>query len=96
MEVETVVQGAGALSTFGLYTLVAALAVVVVYLFRRLNHLEREFRESLVSQTEKTTHSAEEVKAMAIQMQEVIKANTEAFKDVSNALRGQNEYHRKI
>lgn len=85
--VEIINHGAGALSTYGLYAICAALTVLSMHLYKRLNELEIELRNSLVKQAEKITAYNEELKRITEQTQEVIKANTEAFKDVSEALR---------
>lgn len=94
MEVEAITQGAGALSTFGLYAICAALSVVCVHFYRRLNALEAEFRTSLVSQTEKMTTANEELRELANKTQEVIKANTAAFEEVSRVLKERERENR--
>lgn len=87
MEAEVLTQGAGALSTFGLYAICAALSIVCIHFYRRLNTLEAEFRSSLVTQTEKMTAANDELRDLATKTQEVIKANTAAFEDISRVLR---------
>lgn len=84
--VEIVNGGAQALGTFGLYAICAALVVVAVHLYKRLNTLEKEFRDALIGQAEKTAQSNAELRALVEQTQEIIRANTAAFERVSNAL----------
>ena len=84
--VEIINGGAGAISTFGLYAICAALAVVAVHFYRRLNALEKEFRGELVKQAEKTSNNNAELQALVKQTQEIIKANTAAFEKFYNMM----------
>lgn len=84
--VEMINGGAGALSTFGLYAICAALAVVAVHFYRRLNALEKEFRDALVKQAEEASRSNAELHSLVEQTQEIIRANTSALERFSNAL----------
>lgn len=84
--VEVINGGAGALSTYGLYAICASLAVVAVHLYRRVNALEKEFRDELVRQAEKTSNSNAELQALVKQTQEIIKANTTAFEKFYNMM----------
>ena len=87
---EMISSGAGALSTFGLYAIVAALVVVIVHLYRRVNHLEEKLREAVENSGEKLRQVIEKAaedrtkelakwQEYAAQTQEVIKANTRAL-----------------
>jgi uncharacterized protein HemX len=84
--VEVIGNGAGALSTFGLYAICAALAVVAVHFYKRLNALEREFREALVKQAEEASRSNAELRSLVEQTQEIIRANTTALERFSSAI----------
>lgn len=77
--VQAISSGASALSTFGLYAICAALAVIAVHFYKRLNELEREFRGALVAQAEKASQNNSELKALVEQTQEIIRANTMAL-----------------
>lgn len=84
--IEVINGGAQALSTFGLYAICAALVVVALHFYKRLNALEKEFRDALVKQAEKAAQSNTELRALVEQTQAIIRANTAAFERVSNAL----------
>lgn len=72
-------EGAQALSTYGLYTIVAVLAVVVVFLYKRVVDLEKELRTTLSS-------TASETSKLLAQTNEALKDNTKAFCDFQVAL----------
>lgn len=74
--------GAGMISTFGLYAIVAALCFVCLHLYRRVNTLEAKLREALVDHATNSTKSFDEIKVMNEQMKDVIKANTDALQGV--------------
>jgi anti-sigma regulatory factor (Ser/Thr protein kinase) len=84
--VQVISSGATALSTFGLYAICAALAVLAIHLYKRINALEKEFREALVKQAEEASQSNAELRALVTQTQEIIRANTAAFERFSNAI----------
>lgn len=73
--VEVISNGANALSTFGLYTICAALVVVIIHLYRRVNLLEDKLREIAQERGKEIARWQE----TAAQTQEVIKANTKAL-----------------
>ncbi len=77
--VQTISGGATALSTMGLYAICATLAIVVVHFYRRLNQLEKEFRDALIAQTERQAQSNAEMRVLVEQTQEIIRANTTAL-----------------
>ena len=74
--------GAGALSTFGLYAIVAALCFVYLHLYRRVNTLENKLRDALVDHATNSTKAYDEIKIMNDQMKDVIKSNTDALQGV--------------
>lgn len=47
-----IAEGASAISTFGLYAIVSALAICVIYLYKRTVTLEKEFREYIAKSNE--------------------------------------------
>ena len=73
--VEVINGGAQALSTFGLYTICAALVGVIVHLYKRVNSLEDKMRE-VAQERGKEIARWQETTA---QTQEVIKSNTKAL-----------------
>lgn len=84
--VEVISGGATALSTFGLYAICAALAVVAIHFYKRLNALEKEFRDALVKQADERSRDNAELRALVTQTQEIIRANTAAFERFSDAI----------
>lgn len=80
--VEVINGGAGALSTFGLYAICAALVVVIVHLYRRVNTLEDKLREIAQERGQEIAKWQE----TAAQTQEVIKANTKALERFLSAI----------
>lgn len=55
METQIVESGAHVLSTFGLYTVITVLCLVIIYLYKRISDLERELRASMTRHLEDTT-----------------------------------------
>lgn len=84
--VEAISGGATALSTFGLYAICAALAVVAIQFYKRLNALEKEFRDALIKQSEERAKDNAELRALVTQTQEIIRANTAAFERFSETI----------
>lgn len=91
--IEVINGGAQALSTFGLYAICAALVVVIVHLYRRVNTLEDKLREAVRESAEERGKDIAKWQEMntrmqetANQMQEVIKANTKALERFLAAL----------
>lgn len=72
-------EGAQALSTYGLYTIVAVLSVVVVFLYKRVSDLEKELRTTL-------SQAAAENSKLLAQTTEALKDNTKAFGDFQTAI----------
>ncbi len=70
---------AGALSTYGLYAICAALLIAVVYLFKQQRELEKEFRTNLAT-------SASENAKLLERTAEVLRDNTEAIKGFQRSL----------
>ncbi|MBQ9243532.1 MAG: hypothetical protein IJ165_10000 [Proteobacteria bacterium] len=83
---ETVAPLAQSISTYGLYAIIAVLCVVVVYLFRRLNALEREMRDTIRSHADDGKAYAAEVARLLSQTTDALKDNTKAFNDFQNAV----------
>ena len=84
--VEVIHGGAQALSTFGLYAICAALVIVIVHLYRRVNSLEDKLREAVKESAEergkdivKWQEMNARMQETANQTQEVIRANTKAL-----------------
>ena len=77
--------GAGALSTYGLYAICVGVIVVCVHFYKRLNALEKEFRDALIKQAEESTKNYVEIKGIAEQTQEIIRANTAALEKFTSA-----------
>lgn len=73
-------EGAQALSTYGLYTICAALAVAVIYLFKSLRGLESKFRDYIETSSkgmqEKTT-------AALLDSTAALKASTDALNRIA-------------
>jgi hypothetical protein len=84
--VEVIHGGANALSTFGLYAIVAALVVVIVHLYRRVNHLEEKLMEAVKESAEERGKELAKWQETTAQTQEVIKANTKALERFLAAL----------
>ena len=84
--VEVISNGAGALSTFGLYVICAALVVVIVHLYRRVNLLEDKLREAVRESAEERGRELAKWQETTAQTQEVIKANTKALERFLTAL----------
>ncbi len=80
--VEVINGGAQVLSTFGLYAICAALVVVIVHLYRRVNTLEDKLREIAQERGQEIAKWQE----TAAQTQEVIKANTKALERFLSAI----------
>lgn len=76
-------EGAQALSTYGLYTICAALVTAVVYLFRSLRTLEAKFRDYISTNSkelqEKTTTALMDSTA-------ALKASTEALTRIATIM----------
>ena len=77
--VEVINGGANALSTYGLYALCAALVVVIVHLYRRVNQLEDRLREAVEKSAEERGKELAKWQETTAQTQEVIRANTKAL-----------------
>ncbi len=91
--VEVIHGGAQALSTFGLYAICAALVIVIVHLYRRVNSLEDKLREAVKESAEergkdivKWQEMNARMQETANQTQEVIRANTKALERFLAAL----------
>ena len=76
-------EGAQALSTYGLYTVCAALTAAVIYLFRSLRTLETKFRDYISTNSrelqEKTTIALNDSTA-------ALKASTEALTRIATVM----------
>ena len=77
--VEVINGGAQAIGTFGLYAICAALVVVIVHLYRRVNSLEDKLRDAIRESAEERGRELAKWQETAEQTQEVIKANTKAL-----------------
>lgn len=84
--VEIVNGGAAALSSYGLYAVCAALVVVVIHLYRRVNQLETRLCEAVKEGAEARGRELAKWQELNTQTQEVIKANTKALEKVLDAL----------
>jgi len=80
---EGVTAGAAALSTYGLYFIVAVLGFVSYKLFCKTQSLEKEFREYI--QRETTESKAAHVQMLA-DSTEALRASTAALKDSTEAI----------
>lgn len=76
---ETITPVAQSLSTYGLYAIVAILAIVVVYLYKRVSDLEKELRTTIQT-------NASESSKLIIQTTEALKDNARAFTEFQTTL----------
>lgn len=83
-----ITDGAGALSTYGLYAIVSALVICVIYLYKRTTSLEEKFRE-YVSQSGKDT--VEFQKGLLEQTTSVLNSAVKAIEDSTDVIRCNNE-----
>ena len=87
---EAVTPMAEALSTYGLYAIVAVLAVVVVFLYKRVADLEKELRTTIQANANESskqlTQNASETAKLLAQTTEVLKDNTRAFIEFQSTL----------
>lgn len=81
-----IVSGAGSLSTYGLYFIVAVLAAVVVFLYKRVSDLEKELRENLKTNADVTSRAAAETAKLLAETTEALKDNTTAFNGFQTTL----------
>ena len=84
---EVITQGAGALSTYGLYAVCAVLALVVVHLYRKVDRIQEELKGAMIRHSESETKNADELRELVKQTQEIIKANTAAFEEFTRNIR---------
>lgn len=80
---ESVTASAAALSTYGLYFIVAILGFVIYKLFVKTTAIEREFREYMQRETEASKQAHEKLLADSAAS---LNASTEALKDSTDAL----------
>lgn len=80
---EGVTAGAAALSTYGLYFIVAVLAFVSYKLFAKTTALEREFRQYMQKETEAVKAAHEKLLADSAS---ALNASTQALRDSTDAL----------
>ena len=78
-----ITEGASALSTYGLYTICAALAVAVVYLFKSLRALESKFRDYISTNSKELQ---EKTTAALIDSTAALKASTEALNRIASIM----------
>lgn len=81
-------EGAGALSTYGLYAVVSALTVCVIYLYKRTVALEEKFREYVSTSSEKVS---ELQKGLLQQTTTVLSNAVKAIEDSTDAIKHCNE-----
>lgn len=80
---ESIAGGAAALSTYGLYFIVAVLGFVSYKLFAKTTSLEREFRSYMQKETEASKAAHEKLLADSAAS---LNASTAALKDSTDAL----------
>lgn len=80
---ESIAGGAAALSTYGLYFIVAVLGFVSYKLFAKTTSLEREFRSYMQKETEAIKAAHEKLLADSAAS---LNASTAALKDSTDAL----------
>lgn len=80
---EGVTAGAAALSTYGLYFIVAVLAFVSYKLFCKTSALEREFRAYMQKETKEAKEAHEKLLADSTS---ALQASTAALKDSTDAI----------
>jgi hypothetical protein len=80
---EGITAGAAALSTYGLYFIVAVLGFVSYKLFVKTSSLEREFRGYMQRETEASKQAHEKLLADSAA---ALNASTQALKDSTDAL----------
>lgn len=83
-----ITEGATALSTYGLYAIVSALAVCVIYLYKRTASLEEKFREYVSQSSEKTV---EFQKGLLEQTTAALNQAAKAIEDSTEVIRRNNE-----
>ena len=80
---EGISAGAAALSTYGLYFIVAVLAFVSFKLYSKTGALEKEFRDYMQSETKASKEAHEKLLADSTS---ALNASTQALKDSTEAL----------
>lgn len=83
---EAVTPMAQAISTYGLYAIVAVLAVVVVFLYKRVAELEKELRCVIQQNAKESSEKASENATLLAQTTEALKDNAKAFSDFQATL----------
>jgi hypothetical protein len=78
-----VTEGAAVISTYGLYAIVSALAICVIYLYKRTMTLEKEFRD-YISKTSNEVSVLQ--KELITQTTEALNASSKTITDATEAL----------
>lgn len=84
--VDGIAQSAAALSSYGFNVICACLAFVVWHLYKRLNALEKEFRNSLMENAKTITKANETLETLAKDSLDTIKQNSECLGRVEKML----------
>lgn len=79
-----VVDTAGAISTYGLYAIVAILLLVVIHLYREHNRLVDEIKQTMMN-------DSKELAKLLTESNEVIKRNTKAMESMEVVSRQMSE-----
>lgn len=80
---EVITAGSAALSTYGLYFIVAVLAFVSYKLFQKTSSLEREFRAYMQRETKEAKDAHQKLLSDSTA---ALQASTEALKDSTDAI----------
>lgn len=85
-----IITGAQTFSTYGLYAVSVALVAVVIFLYKKVNELEKELRTTIKTNADESTklhvQMASENSKLLAQTSEALKDNTKAFLDFQEAL----------
>lgn len=85
-----IITGAQTFSTYGLYAVSVALVAVVIFLYKKVNELEKELRTTIKQNADDNNkihvQMASENARLIAQTSEALKDNTKAFIDFQEAL----------
>ena len=90
-EVELITNGAGTLSTYGLYAVCVAVVLFAIHLYRRVNQLEDKLHAAVEKTASERGEDLAKWQVMSAQMQEVIRANTKALERFSDSIQNRGK-----
>lgn len=79
-----ITEGANAISTYGLYAIVSALVVCVIYLYKRTMTLEKEFRDYIAQSNEKVSQLQ---KGLLTQTTEALNTSSKTLEETTEVLK---------